>query len=219
MKFIGIVCTNYNNAIGYRGTNSLIYSIKGDLARFRELTTTSFNGKPNILLMGLNTWNSLPKKPLVNRLNCVLTSNAQYYNRIYDTHIDNRNIEFFHSIPQFIFSVGVRKNDFNNCYVIGGSSIYDYFIKYNLLDYIYETHIETPNRKGDIYFTTGKNCINNSGELNKLGYELMETNLFKGKEALDIASNRKVKLDYTENIYMNYFKNELENTIVSKNLK
>jgi dihydrofolate reductase len=206
MKFIGVVCTNYNNAIGYRGTNSLIYSIKGDLSRFKTLTTSSFNGKPNVLLMGMNTWNSLPKKPLENRLNCVVSHNAQYYNRIYDTHI-NRNLEFFHSIPQCLFSLESRKNYFNNCFIIGGSSIYDYFIRYNILDYIYETHIETPNKKGDIYFTTGQNCFNNYASLQKLGYELMETNLFKSVESLDVAKNKKVLLDYTENIYQNNSKN------------
>lgn len=42
--------------------------IQGDLPRFKELTT----GK--IVLMGRNTWDSLPKKPLPNRTNWVKTS-------------------------------------------------------------------------------------------------------------------------------------------------
>jgi dihydrofolate reductase len=42
--------------------------IEGDLPRFKQLTT----GK--IVLMGRNTWDSLPKKPLPNRTNWVKSS-------------------------------------------------------------------------------------------------------------------------------------------------
>ena len=43
-------------------------NIQGDLPRFKELTT----GK--VILMGRNTWDSLPKRPLPNRINVVVTS-------------------------------------------------------------------------------------------------------------------------------------------------
>ena len=42
-------------------------NLQGDLPRFKELTT----GK--VILMGRNTWESLPKKPLPNRINVVVT--------------------------------------------------------------------------------------------------------------------------------------------------
>jgi hypothetical protein len=47
---------------------------------------------------------------------------------------------------------------------------------------------------------------NNTAALSQLGYELMDTNMFNKSEALDVATGKKVKLDYTENIYKNYFK-------------
>lgn len=65
MKLI-IACTP-SGGIGYNG--KLPWSkIEGDLPRFKELTT----GK--IVLMGRNTFESLPKKPLPNRTNYVLSS-------------------------------------------------------------------------------------------------------------------------------------------------
>lgn len=65
MKLI-VACTP-SGGIGYN--NELPWSkIEGDLPRFKELTT----GK--VVLMGRNTWESLPKKPLPNRINVVVTS-------------------------------------------------------------------------------------------------------------------------------------------------
>jgi dihydrofolate reductase len=44
--------------------------IEGDLPRFKELT------QGQNIVMGRNTWESLPKKPLPNRTNYVLSSKA-----------------------------------------------------------------------------------------------------------------------------------------------
>ena len=65
MKLI-VACTP-SGGIGYN--NKLPWSkIEGDLPRFKALT----DGK--IVVMGRNTWNSLPKKPLPNRTNYVITT-------------------------------------------------------------------------------------------------------------------------------------------------
>ena len=64
-----IVACDPKGGIGYN--NKLPWSkIEGDLPRFKELTT----GK--VILMGRNTWDSLPKKPLPNRINVVVSSKA-----------------------------------------------------------------------------------------------------------------------------------------------
>ena len=61
-----IVACDPKGGIGYN--NKLPWSkIEGDLPRFKELTT----GK--VVLMGRNTWDSLPKQPLPNRINVVVT--------------------------------------------------------------------------------------------------------------------------------------------------
>jgi dihydrofolate reductase len=62
-----IVACDPKGGIGYN--NKLPWSkIEGDLPRFKELT----QGKN--IVMGRNTWESLPKKPLPNRTNYVLSS-------------------------------------------------------------------------------------------------------------------------------------------------
>ncbi len=62
-----IIACDVNGGIGYQ--NKLPWdNIQGDLPRFKQLTN---NG---VVVMGRNTWNSLPKKPLPNRLNFVVTS-------------------------------------------------------------------------------------------------------------------------------------------------
>ena len=62
-----IIAFDPKGGIGYNG--GLPWDkLQGDLPRFKELTT----GK--IVLMGRNTWDSLPKKPLPNRTNWVKTS-------------------------------------------------------------------------------------------------------------------------------------------------
>jgi len=59
-----IIACDPNGGIGYE--NKLPWSkIEGDLPRFKQLTTDK------IVLMGRNTWDSLPKKPLPNRTNWV----------------------------------------------------------------------------------------------------------------------------------------------------
>jgi dihydrofolate reductase len=67
MKLI-VACTP-SGGIGYKGR--LPWSnIQGDLQRFKKLTTSQ------TILMGRNTWESLPKKPLPNRNNIVVTSTS-----------------------------------------------------------------------------------------------------------------------------------------------
>ena len=56
-----------NNIIGVNG--GLPWNIKGDLQRFKAVTE---NG---IVIMGRNTWDSLPVKPLKNRKNVVIKHN------------------------------------------------------------------------------------------------------------------------------------------------
>jgi dihydrofolate reductase len=62
-----ILACDPNGGIGYQ--NRLPWTnIRGDLPRFKRLT----EGHP--VVMGRNTWDSLPKKPLPNRVNIVVTS-------------------------------------------------------------------------------------------------------------------------------------------------
>lgn len=73
-----IIACDPDGGIGYQ--NRLPWTnIRGDLPRFKRLT----DGQA--IVMGRNTWDSLPKKPLPNRINIVVSSKpleAEYHNVI-----------------------------------------------------------------------------------------------------------------------------------------
>ncbi|HKP78328.1 MAG TPA: dihydrofolate reductase [Phenylobacterium sp.] len=66
----GPIARARNGVIGREG--SLPWRLKSDLAIFRAVTM----GKP--VIMGRKTWESLPKKPLVGRMNIVLSRDGSF---------------------------------------------------------------------------------------------------------------------------------------------
>ena len=94
-----IVACDPKGGIGYN--NKLPWSnIQGDLPRFKNLT------QGQVVVMGRNTWESLPKKPLLGRLNFVVTS---------------QNL----ILPNGAIRVSNLNNfsEFNNAWLIGGASL------------------------------------------------------------------------------------------------
>lgn len=79
-----ILACDPNGGIGYE--NKLPWThIQGDLPRFKQLT----DGQT--VIMGRNTWDSLPKKPLPKRINIVVSSRpieAEYHNVIQARSLD-----------------------------------------------------------------------------------------------------------------------------------
>jgi len=87
--------------------NALPWSLKEDMAHFRELT----KGWPCI--MGRKTWGSLPKKPLPGRLNIVVSSSVPADGSV-------PNVKFFPSLPSAIeHCAGYEK-----IFICGGEAIY-----------------------------------------------------------------------------------------------
>ena len=82
-----IIACDPNGGIGYE--NKLPWTnIQGDLPRFKRLTHNK------TIVMGRNTWDSLPKKPLPGRVNIVVSSRpleAEYDNVIRASELNNWN--------------------------------------------------------------------------------------------------------------------------------
>lgn len=97
-----IVCIAKNNAIGL--DNDLLYHLRADLKRFKELTTG------HTIIMGRRTFESLPKGALPNRRNIVLTRQ----------NLSFPNVEVFASLEEALAQCGTEEKVF----VIGGSSVY-----------------------------------------------------------------------------------------------
>src|SRR5664279_936205 len=110
--------------------NELLWHISEDLKRFKRLTSG------NVVIMGKKTWESLPKKPLPNRKNIVLTDNP---NEI----IDN-------SITAYSLDDSLAKcAPVEEIFIIGGGSIYRQFMP--IADRLFITHVHKK-APADIYF-------------------------------------------------------------------
>ncbi len=104
--------------LGYQ--NQLLCHLPRDLQHFKELTW----GHP--VVMGRKTWDSLPKKPLPNRRNIILSKHWE---------ATMPSVEVFRSIPEILSSVSHDQTLF----VMGGASVYQQFIPF--ADTIYLTRI------------------------------------------------------------------------------
>lgn len=197
MKFNIIACINYNKAIGWKKTNNLIFSIPGELASFKKITTevlhyNDTNIPMNIIVMGRKTWDSLPpNKPLLGRYNCVISSNFKELNQKYK---ENKNFKAFFDVDSFLKFANNNKRRFNETFVIGGKSIYDDFFKRNIINKLFLTEIETRNYLGDVMFPS-KYLV---------GYYLKSCSHYTNVIAKDNLNKSNINLDYTFRIYEKY---------------
>jgi len=113
-----IVAIASNGAIGRN--NDLLWNIPADLKRFRKLTTG------NCLIMGKNTWYSLPKRPLPNRVNIVLTDDPC---ECMEDCVSSYSVEDALSKCQ----------EGKEVFVIGGGMVYRQFLE--IADRLYITHV------------------------------------------------------------------------------
>jgi dihydrofolate reductase len=126
MKINLIVAHCKNYGIGFQ--NELPWYYKCDMKWFREITSiknTQF--KNPALLMGKNTWFSLPNRPLPKRINYVLSTKL-------DSPFAYNNIE---SILD-----DCREKNVDVLWIIGGARVYDTFVDNDLVDFQYVTIID-----------------------------------------------------------------------------
>ena len=124
-----IVAVAENYAIGKKG--DLLCHLPNDLKHFKEVTS----GKT--VLMGERTFYSLPKHPLPNRRNIVLTDVA---GKTFD------GAEAAYSIDQLLELV----KDEEEAFVIGGGMVYRQMMP--LADKLYITHIHHSWEDADTFF-------------------------------------------------------------------
>lgn len=127
-----IVCVDKNFGIGSCG--QLLESYPEDMTFFKKKTSG------NIVVMGRKTWDSLPKKPLSNRLNIIITSKL----------IENTDSIIFITMEDFIKQLDELKKDSRDIYIIGGASIYKQLLPY--CDKIYMTMIPKVYENADTFF-------------------------------------------------------------------
>lgn len=148
-KIIGITCVASNRAIG--SNNNLIFNLKNDMNFFRKTTLSVDNKlKQNAIIMGRKTYDSIGKKALPDRVNCVISNSL--FDKNYDYISHSNNITFFSNIELCLTNLHSR-NDIENIFVIGGERIYKYFMDKNLYDELYISYVSNPIIKhGDSFF-------------------------------------------------------------------
>lgn len=124
-----IVAIAENNAIGRAG--DLLCHLPNDLKHFKEITTGA------TVVMGKNTFFSLPRRPLPNRRNIVLTR---------DTAFAYENTEVAHSIDELC----TMFSEDENVFIIGGGNVYEQFM--NKVEKLYVTHIHHIWEDADTFF-------------------------------------------------------------------
>lgn len=146
MKKIIICAMGSNSIIGNK--NELpwkgIEKYKFDMRHFKNTTTG------NIVVMGYNTYCSLGKKGLKDRINIVISSNH------YDEILKDSSIDYvFKTCDELNKFIDTNKDSeefkYKNLYIIGGSKLYNTFLQNDDVDELILT-IFNDNFEGDRYF-------------------------------------------------------------------
>lgn len=103
--------------------NKLLAHIKPDLQYYKNTT----NGQ--VIVMGYNTYHSLPKRPLPNRINIVLTTKQ--------ISIDGAMV--VHSLQELLKAIEPFQASGKNIFICGGASLYKQMMPY--VEKLYITHI------------------------------------------------------------------------------
>ncbi|MCR5077275.1 MAG: dihydrofolate reductase [Prevotella sp.] len=117
-----------NRAIGYQ--NDMVYFIREDLRRFRQLTTG------HTVIMGRRTFHSLPKGALPNRRNIVLSR----------TETDFPGCDVYPSLSEALAHIAEDEQAF----IIGGASLYREALA--IADRLYLTEIAATPPQADVFF-------------------------------------------------------------------
>lgn len=222
MIFNAIVCIDKYYGIGKN--NKIPWKYNKDLQYFKD-NTSDGKGKINIVIMGNNTYKSIPKqyKPLNNRLNIILSKS--HISSILLPDLSNNNIRlykkelYFSKIENLLIYINKYEKYINIAWVIGGLNIYNLFLELQLINTFYITIIKKKSFECDIFLDYNKiknkfKCINKQiiydrNTNDKLKYALL--NKLKKKDKLIFKEYKFINKE--ENNYIN-----LINKIINKGI-
>lgn len=126
-----------HRAIGYQ--NRLLYHIKSDMTRFRELTTG------HTIIMGRKTFESLPNGALPHRRNIVISKTRE---QIAGCEVYTSLEEALAARKEAVGSKEATEED--EYFIIGGASIYEQALPF--ADKLYLTIVEKEPEHADTFF-------------------------------------------------------------------
>ena len=129
MNIIVAICKN--RGIGFQ--NKLPWNLKLDMEYFKKLTIGNGN---NAVIMGKNTWLSIPNRPLEKRDNIILTNSMTNAIRSPNTYVIGNSTKSEINTEEWI-----KQFHYDTVWIIGGESVYNNFIENDLVKRIYLTEI------------------------------------------------------------------------------
>lgn len=132
-----IVAMCKNNGIGFQG--KIPWTIESDMRHFSKMTK---GDGLNVVIMGRNTWDSLPivkeKRGLVGRHNFILSTTLSFDSEDKYSH----RLKTFKSIKEILNFLNDNDNLYEDIWVIGGEQIYKEFLDMNIINKCYVTYID-----------------------------------------------------------------------------
>ncbi|EJT97908.1 hypothetical protein DACRYDRAFT_119105 [Dacryopinax primogenitus] len=142
-----IVAATQANGIGISRTNTLPWRLPREMAYFARITSAAPEGKMNAVVMGRNTWESIPEKfrPLKGRWNVVLSS---------------REMPHLIGIPNTVHLASLSDlgsvqppKPIYRFFIIGGAALYKSLISHPSFDRILMTRVVSPDyEECDVFF-------------------------------------------------------------------
>lgn len=166
-----IVALCKNGGIGIDG--KLPWSIKEDMQYFTKQTKGNGN---NAVIMGKNTWLSLPNKYLIGRDNFIISSRMIIDERMSDGH----RLKTFKNLDEVNIFCSSEKYD--TIWIIGGSTIYKEVLDRKIVNKCYITYIDHE-----------YNCDTFFDDLNINNWELINTN-----SVITNVNNENINIEFME---------------------
>jgi dihydrofolate reductase len=119
--------------IGYK--NALPWRLRNEMKYFKTVTSNAPEGKLNAVIMGKNTWESIPTKfrPLPNRLNVVITRSPGK---------SNEHVRYFNSVEKALETL-YEMDQIHRIFIMGGAQLYNYCLFNNLVSELLITEVKS----------------------------------------------------------------------------
>ncbi|THV04972.1 dihydrofolate reductase [Dendrothele bispora CBS 962.96] len=117
-----IVAATKTNGIGQEAR--LPWHLPKEMSYFANVTSKAPEGKKNAVIMGRNTWESIPKKyrPLPKRINLVVSRKTDYV--LQETARESSPANLHHSLESAAAQLSRESDKIHRAFVIGGALLY-----------------------------------------------------------------------------------------------
>ncbi|MDR1861707.1 MAG: dihydrofolate reductase [Candidatus Ancillula sp.] len=146
IEIAAIWCQDRDKLLGKKGDCELLWHLKEDFDFFRRVTSDP-TARGNHVVMGVETYRSLPKRPLPKRLNWILCFPDE--RRALETEfagdLAGKNLRICTSlseVSEYIATRAVSVSDVDKVFIIGGASVYNWAVTTNQVQKVYVTEID-----------------------------------------------------------------------------